>query len=232
MKLAVVGGVAAAVLACATSAGATNLIVNGDFETGDLSGWTVVDQAGGSGSWYIAGNGAGSPLNGFATQTLAGGGNYNAQTDQGGPGSHQLEQSFVGVAGHSYVLSFDVFANDLSGASPVGSGLDYTVVPNQHVELNLYGPTANVNVYSGDVDPADWHLASFDLSPYITGNGVYTIAFGEVDNQLYYNLGIDNVRLDTRGGVPEPATWAMMLMGAFGLGAALRARKSAARALA
>jgi hypothetical protein len=27
------------------------------------------------------------------------------------------------------------------------------------------------------------------------------------------------------GGVPEPATWAMMLMGFFGLGAAVRAKK-------
>src|SRR5438093_9283 len=106
----------AAVMALATGARATELITNGSFETGDLSGWSVVDQAGGSGSWYIAGNGTGSPLNGFATPTLAGGGSFNAQTDQGGPGSHQLMQSFLGIAGQTYTLSFDVYSIDQSGA--------------------------------------------------------------------------------------------------------------------
>jgi hypothetical protein len=27
-------------------------IVNGGFEAGDFTGWTVVDQAGGAGSWF------------------------------------------------------------------------------------------------------------------------------------------------------------------------------------
>jgi hypothetical protein len=28
-------------------------VVNGGFETGDTSGWTVVNEAGGSGDWYV-----------------------------------------------------------------------------------------------------------------------------------------------------------------------------------
>ena len=29
-----------------------SVLINGDFETGSLSGWTITNQAGGSGNWY------------------------------------------------------------------------------------------------------------------------------------------------------------------------------------
>ena len=48
-------------LSQSSPAQAANLITNGDFETG-LSGWTVVDEASGSGSWYSQ-SGTGSPTN-------------------------------------------------------------------------------------------------------------------------------------------------------------------------
>jgi hypothetical protein len=38
---------------------------------------------------------------------------------------------------------------------------------------------------------------------------------------------LDNVRLDISGGVPEPATWALMVGGFLGAGSALRRRKAA-----
>ena len=74
-----IAALAAAAMTLATVAHAGELLVNGNFETGDLSGWTVVDQAGGAGSWYIAGNGTGSPLNGFTTPTNPGGETTNAR---------------------------------------------------------------------------------------------------------------------------------------------------------
>jgi hypothetical protein len=37
--------------------------------------------------------------------------------------------------------------------------------------------------------------------------------------------GIDNVNLNVAGAVPEPASWAMVLIGFFGLGATLRSRR-------
>jgi hypothetical protein len=44
--------------------------------------------------------------------------------------------------------------------------------------------------------------------------------------------GITDVQLGTVGaGVPEPATWAMMLLGFLGLGATLRAHRRADREL-
>lgn len=211
----------------ATGARASELLTNGSFETGDLSGWTVTDQAGGSGSWFIAGNGTGSPLNGFPTPTLTGGGSFTAQTDQGGPGSHTLAQSFIGIAGETYILNFDAFAVDLSGVGPVGVGLNFNPPANQHVEVNILG-LGSSQIYTGIFTPG-WAHYTFNISSAITTSGVYTVAFSEVDNQLFLNAGIDNVSL-TSGAVPEPATWALML-GGFGLaGVALRRRRVAALA--
>ena len=211
-------GVTALLAASALAAGAqaSNLLTNGDFETGDLSSWTVTDQAGGSGSWYLTANGAGSPLNGFPSPTLGAGGSYNAQTDQGGPGSHSLSQSFNAVAGGSFVLDFAAYAND-QGGGPLGTGLDFSGDPNQHVEVLLNGNLLYTGIFS-----ADWASYTFDITSYVV-TGSNTLTFGEVDNQLFLNVGVDNVSV-TDGGVPEPATWAMMIAG-FGLaGATLRRR--------
>lgn len=54
-----------------------------------------------------------------------------------------------------------------------------------------------------------------------------TITFSTVGlNANGYDVGLDNVSLSAiSGGVPEPATWAMMLVGFGGLGAVLRSAK-------
>ena len=43
------------------TASAQNLLTNGDFETGDFTGWTVANQPGGAGDVYISTPGAPSP---------------------------------------------------------------------------------------------------------------------------------------------------------------------------
>ena len=55
---AIVALVGATALASQASAAGGNLLTNGNFETGDFTGWTVTDQAGGSGSWFVGGSGA------------------------------------------------------------------------------------------------------------------------------------------------------------------------------
>jgi hypothetical protein len=205
---------------------AAELLTNGNFETGNLSGWTVIDQAGGDGTWTAVGNGAPSASNGFPTPAFAGGGNFNAQTDQQGPGSHQLTQSFSAIAGGTYVLNFDAYARDLTGFAPTGSGLDFsTAALNQHVEIGLSGGASPI--FSGTFTE-DWAHYTFDLSPFITSSGPYTLSFGEVDNVGPYNVGLDNVSLTAReaGAVPEPKIWATMLLGFAMLAGAMRRRQS------
>ena len=43
-------------------------------------------------------------------------------------------------------------------------------------------------------------------------------------------VGIGGIAITGGGGIPEPATWALMLAGMGGVGAALRARRKAALA--
>src|SRR6266852_631235 len=69
---------------------ATDLVINGDFEAGSLTGWTVRDQAGGDGSWFIQ-RGTMSPESGFLVPAPPQG-SFAAMTDQFGPGSHILYQ--------------------------------------------------------------------------------------------------------------------------------------------
>ncbi|HSM77996.1 MAG TPA: PEPxxWA-CTERM sorting domain-containing protein [Bryobacteraceae bacterium] len=64
---------------------------------------------------------------------------------------------------------------------------------------------------------------------HVTATGSDTLTFHD-QNQPGY-LYLDDVSLVSGGGVggvPEPATWAMMLLGFFGAGATLRARRNRA----
>ncbi len=218
MKPIVYAGLCAVAVLSAAGAHASDLIVNGGFETGAFSPWTETDQAGGSGSFFVQQYGQGTPLNGFPTPTQATGGIFFASTDQGGPGSHTISQDFSATGVGTYTLSFDAYVTDQSGQAPVGVGLDYHTIPNQHSEVNLNG----VQVYYGAFTPG-WQTYTFDVSANVVA-GLNTLSFSEVDNQLFYNQGVDNVSLTGAGGVPEPATWAMMLVGFAAAGATLRRR--------
>ena len=223
---------AAALLAAGaltSHAQASDLVTNGGFETGDFTGWTVTNQAGSAGNWYVTGNGANSPVNGFTTLTLAGGGGFVAQTDQSGAGSHTLSQTFTGVAGQGYILSFDASASNSSHTGPVGTGIDFHTDPNQHVQVTISSGAESL-IYYG-IMTKTWGHYSFDVSSAISANGLYTLAFSEVDNKDFLNETLDNVSLvtqDVRGAVPEPATWALMVAGFIGAGLALRRRPLAA----
>lgn len=203
------------------------LIVNGDFEAGggSLSSWTVADQAGGSGSWFVQ-SGTGSPLNGFLVPTPPGPTNA-AMTDQTGPGSHVLYQDFVVPLGvTAATLNYQLFLSNQSELFSTPDHLDALLgEANQQARIDIMLASADpFSVAGGDVlmnlyqtavgDPAvsGYDLHTHDLTALLSAHGGETLRlrFAEVDNQFFFNMGVDQVSLDVTSSVtedtPEPTT--------------------------
>src|SRR5262249_45336898 len=96
-----------AAVSAAPLAAAAPEALNGGFDNGCLGGWTVYNQAGGSGNWF-AYNGTISPLSGHLIAPPPEG-SFAATTDQTGPGTHILYQDFALEAGSHHSLSFVVY---------------------------------------------------------------------------------------------------------------------------
>lgn len=184
------------------------LIINGDFETGDFTGWTVTDQAGSFGTFFIDDADGFTPFSNHSTVGPAAGLLY-AVADQNGPGTHVLTQSFtVPAAASSVTLSFNMFVNDWSDVGPSDQGLDYTLFPNQHARVDIMSAAAGpfdtgtgvlANVYlgvDGGPDPHAYTPYVFDITAAVAGGGTFVVRFAEAQNQFYQNLGVDNVSID------------------------------------
>ncbi len=240
----------AAFLMCALvgpEASATQIqaLTNGDFETGDLTGWTETDQGGSVGTWLVSSPGTPTPLSGAPTAGNAGGGSWYAVSDQYLASCSVLLQSFTIPPGAVNVtLSYQMFVNNWSEGGTVidPSGLDYstggTGDPNQHGRVDILTWFANPfdtgagvldNLYIGAdpsaTNPNDYTSYSFNLTSLLGGGGTFQVRFAEVDNQDLFNQGVDNVSL-TFELTPEPCTLSLLAFGALGLlGRARRRRR-------
>ena len=222
------------------NANPSEIIINGDFETGTFAGWTVTDLPG-SGSWFIDTPGSTTPISGGATLATGGSGSFGtsyAVTDQSGPGTHSLTQAFtIASPLQSAILSFDMFVNDQDGGPLMGDGLlDHNGAPKQFGTVDILtagagpfdmGAGVLANYYLG-VDPKPnpnpFTGYSFDITSIVGAGGTFQLRFAEVDNQLFFNQGVDNVSLVIN---PIPAPGAILL-GSMGVGLVswLRRRKT------
>ncbi len=175
------------------------LVVNGDFETGSLSGWTatgnVVAQA--------------TPFFGFNNSDY---GSYFAVFNAGNDAAPNgvLSQTISTVVGTNYVLSFDYGANghgqsmNASAYSDIGDALATELV------------FSNTAVRQG-----------FLLNFAATSTGT-TIRFTDnpSNNTIDADGGVDNVSVTA--SVPEPGSLALLCFGAAGVvNARRRGRKAA-----
>jgi MYXO-CTERM domain-containing protein len=217
-----------------STSSAAQLLTNGNFETGDFTGWTSNVQAGSSGSRFIDTPGTTSPSSGSATPANAGGGSFYVVTDQGGPGSYSLIQSFtIPSTPSSVILSFEMFNQTSVGSANAGT-LDYAGSANQHARVDILSAAALPfetgagvlqNYYLGNdgaIPRPSYTSYSFDITSLVSTPGTYQLRFAQVDNQGIFQQGIDNVSINFTTAVPEPSA---ALLGGLALAGMLRRRR-------
>ena len=187
-----------ATAAVSTGAQAANLITNGSFETGDLTGWTSDSPYG---------------LNPFGTT-------YGLGMD--------------GKYWH-WLAGFELPITTYQNVSGLTAGQTYTmtfIMASEATHTDSVRVSVNGGAGTLFTAPADtggfWHNWVSETYTFTAGPGVNKIQFDTIGlNTGGYDVGVDNVVL-LAGGVPEPASWAMMTIGLGLAGAALRRRKAVA----
>lgn len=228
----------AAGFAASVSAAPVELISNGNFETGNLSGWSVnkIDALGvGDNNFYVIANGGTVPVraNSHPTQSLATGGDYVAVSDQNTAGGEELRQSFTKTSAMtSLILNFDWFNNThyrydgdaIDGSEQAGrvdvlsGGAPAFAVGSEVIENLLL----NAGTFTDSGRTIPWLHASFDLSA--LAEGTYELRFGNGQCCGAQEFGVDNVSL-LATSVPEPATLSLALFALAGLGWSRKQRR-------
>jgi hypothetical protein len=215
MQRIVTAAVAAGMAFCVTCGAQAAAFTNGSFE---LPGGAPIKQQLGDGSAFVTGwvnTGTGQYYESDGQDGInASDGDYWVAFGHNGTTGGTLSQTFSTVLNATYTVNYDFRLQQGSDANS----------------------RFQVSASTGDsVDTADASLSGWASGPalvFVGTGGAVTLTFTDITGAgLNSNLALDNVRLDVTGGaVPEPATWAMMLLGFAGLGAALRSRRRPALA--
>jgi hypothetical protein len=213
-------------------------LTNGGFETGTFAGWTVTNQAGSfPGSNFFVSRVTTTPQSGSTTVGPATG-TFYAVSDGLGPGTHVLIQTFtVPGPASSVVVSFDLFANNYGDTIVNPIGLDFTDGANQQARVDILGAGASPfdtgagvlqNFFLGadaGANPHDYTADAFNITQLVGAGGTFQLRFAEVDNQNFFNLGVDNISVSfTAAAVPEPGSITLAVLGFGALGFFLRRR--------
>ncbi len=244
MRMFGVAAVAAMMVAATAQAAPTQLVTDGQFQSGtsgpayngqatqSLQYWTATglgrvftnaDNPAGLGLWTQSTSG-----NGWNGLSASGVGNFVA-LDGAYPTTSDnasIAQLLTGlIVGQSYTLSFDyAFGQERDG--PTGEFFNGPTV-------NYLTASIGSNTWSSPtVDLPDhgfsgWETKTLNFTAASTSELLKFVAYANVPLPSYALLS--NVStVSAVGGVPEPATWAMMIFGFFGVAMIMRRRKEAA----
>jgi hypothetical protein len=169
-------------------------IVNGDFETGNFSGWTLANSGNGT---FVINNGTyippgpGIPLPPYS-------GNFSALSTQSGAGVHTIYQDVTLPAGAtSATLRWaDMILNSAKSFSD----------PQQEFRVEIRDTNNQVlstlfSTNPGDPLTSGWTERSAGISQF--AGMTIRVAFTEEDHMGYFNVHLDNIRIES-GGEPEP----------------------------
>lgn len=183
-------------------------LINADFETGDLTGWQTLVE----GSAIPVSIESGTVTTEAGTINPSPDGSYMVFTSQSGPGRSFLWQEFTPTIAvlSPYNVYFDIAINNGATAyyTPDPMSLDYTGDPNQQARIDILKPGASITTVDpndiivelfqtqpGDPLIQDWQRVTKDVSseiaPYV--GQALTLRLVQVDNELYFNLALDNV---------------------------------------
>ncbi len=163
--------------------GVGEILFNGDFETGDFSGWKTVD--GGYGAWIIN-DGTIDPDGPEGTNAPASG-MFNAMTAQIGGGNHLLYQDVF--------IPADTLGATLSWSDRIRNHTPY-FAPNQVFRVDILDTNNFVIATAftttlGDPLLQDWTRRQFDITQF-RGRTV-RIGFYQEDSTGYFNAYVDDV---------------------------------------
>ena len=190
-------------LAITGSVGATELLQNGSFESGDFTGWSLNDP---SGFTYIE-----PTTYGYGAQK----GNWYVYAGPPSTAPGTLSQTFSDISGDKLTISGWAIGDTTTSFDANGQPVSNLGQVSYFLDGNLLG--------SPDLTSGKWTNSMFTATA--TGNDTFTIKYS---NDASYN-GLDNFSVtEVASGIPEMPTWALLLIGfAASAGWTLRGRARA-----
>jgi hypothetical protein len=194
-------------------------IVNGDFESGDFTGWT--NLATGYGLGFSINDGTFDP-NGPGGPSAPIAGSYDAVSSQFGPGLNLISQSFVVPVDITLAtISWDDRVENFGFGGFADPNQEFRVLVQDVVGTTLY-EVFSTNPGDATSQPGP-NSREFDLTGVLQGlSGMeIQVAFVQQDSIGFFNATVDNISVRTQtelgsgaAAMPEPGAATL-----FGLGA-------------